>query len=69
MTAHTPQTDLYRQLFTAALQGLCANSSGPIQANPLSGWGYVNCNAHGIAEMAADIATSALTAIAKAEGR
>lgn len=33
--------------------GLLANAGGPIQANGMSGWGFVNCNPDQVAQVAA----------------
>ena len=45
-----------------ALQGLCANPGGPFQANPMSGWGFVNCTGAQIAIEAYALADDMLAA-------
>ena len=52
-----------RDWFAAqALTGLCANPGGPFQANPLNGWGMVNCTGEDIAYMAYLLADAMLEA-------
>lgn len=54
-----------REHFAAmAMQGLCANPGGPIQANGMSGWGLCNCTMDQIGELAASLADSTLRALA-----
>lgn len=43
-----------------AMQGLLANSGGPIQANGRTGWGLVNCTPQNIAVAAVDLADALL---------
>lgn len=40
----------------AALQGIMANSGGPLQSNPMSGWGLTNTNEDSIAAFVWEIA-------------
>lgn len=52
-----------RDYFAAkAMQGLLANSGGPIQANGMSGWGTTNCNEKDIAGYAYFIADAMIAA-------
>lgn len=44
----------------AAMQGILANSGGPIQANSKFGWGLVNCRFMDVAEMAYGVADAML---------
>lgn len=43
-----------------ALAGLCANPGGPIQANGMSGWGFTNCDALNVADVATGLADAML---------
>lgn len=43
-----------------AMQGLCANSGGPSQANNMSGWGIVNCDVEDVASQSYQIADAML---------
>lgn len=53
-----------RQEFAArAMAGLLANSGGPIQANPMSGTGYCNCEGKDIAEWAVELADYLIAAL------
>ncbi|MGC0013786.1 hypothetical protein ACPRR8_24025 [Enterobacter hormaechei] len=45
-----------------ALQGLCANSGGPFQANNMSGWAIVNCDLDDIATESYRLADAMLRA-------
>lgn len=45
-----------------ALAGMLANPGGPIQANSSSGWSFVNCRAHEVAEMAYQMADDMIRA-------
>lgn len=52
-----------RDYFAAkAMQGLLANPGGPIQVNPMSGWGWCNCNVEDVAEFAWHVADAMLKA-------
>lgn len=52
-----------RDYFAAkALQGLCANSGGPFQANNMSGWAIVNCDIDDIAAESYKLADAMLRA-------
>lgn len=52
-----------RDYFAAnALQGLCANSGGPIQANGMHGWGFCNCRLEDVAITAYGLADAMLAA-------
>lgn len=44
-----------------ALKGLMSNPGGPIQANGVNGWGYVNCTPEQVAEICATQADAMLT--------
>jgi len=44
----------------AALQGLLANSGGPIQANKLCGWSLINCVEKDVAELALSLADAVI---------
>jgi hypothetical protein len=43
-----------------ALQGLLANSEGPIQANKLCGWSLINCTEKDVAELALSLADAVI---------
>lgn len=45
-----------------ALQGLLSNSGGPIQANGMSGWGWVNCGKKDVADVVWEIADAMIAA-------
>lgn len=45
-----------------ALQGLLANSGGPIQSSPMSGWTYCNCGPADVAREAYKLADAMLQA-------
>ena len=52
-----------RDMFAGlALQGLCANSGGPFQASPASGWALVNCTIDAVAQEAYSLADAMLKA-------
>jgi hypothetical protein len=52
-----------RDMFAAAaLQGLLANPGGPIQANTLNGWNFVNCGRDEVAALAYFMAGAMLEA-------
>ena len=44
------------------MQGLCANPGGPFQANPMCGWGIVNCTPDDVAGRAYDLADAMIKA-------
>ena len=44
-----------------AMQGLLANPGGPIQANGMNGWAFVNCSKDDVAGFAFDIADAMMT--------
>ena len=46
----------------AALQGLLANSGGPIQSSPMSGWTYCNCGPADVAREAYKLADEMMAA-------
>ena len=48
-----------------ALQGLLANSGGPIQANSLNGWGLANGTAEDVARVAVAAADALILELAK----
>ena len=48
-----------------AMAGMLANPGGPIQANSSSGWSFVNCRAHEVAEMAYQMADDMIRARSK----
>ena len=45
-----------------ALQGLCANSGGPFQANGTGGWALVNCTEDQVADLAYSLADAMIRA-------
>jgi hypothetical protein len=45
-----------------ALAGVLANCGGPIQANGMSGWGFVNCEGKDVAQCAYEIAGAMIAA-------
>ena len=52
-----------RDYFAAkAMQGLLANSGGPIQANGMSGWSWCNCSPEDAVNLAYSIADAMLKA-------
>ena len=52
-----------RDYFAAkVVQGLLANSSGPVQDNSRSGWGFVNCEIQDIANLSYELADSMIKA-------
>ena len=55
-----PRMSLRQYAAITAMQGLLANSGGPIQANDRTGWGLVNCTSQNIAVAAVDIADALL---------
>lgn len=44
----------------AALQGIMANPSGPIQSNVMSGWGWCNCSPNDVTNLAYSLADEML---------
>lgn len=57
----SPSKTLRDEFAMAAMQGLLANPGGPIQANPMSGWGFCNSNLIDLAKEAFAIADAMLT--------
>jgi hypothetical protein len=52
-----------RDYFAAkAMQGLLANSGGPIQQNPMSGWGFTNCEPSDVAQLCYKMADAMIKA-------
>jgi len=52
-----------RDYFAAkALQGMCANPGGPLQANGRNGWALVNCTSADVVTVAYDFADAMLRA-------
>lgn len=49
----------------AAMQGLLANSGGPIQANHASGWIYTNCEPGDVARESVALADALIAELAK----
>ena len=45
-----------------ALAGLCANPGGPYQANPMNGWGLVNCDMDGVIDLVYALADAMIRA-------
>jgi len=43
-----------------ALKGLMSNPGGPIQANGVNGWGYVNCTPEQVAQICGEQADAML---------
>lgn len=55
-----------REMFAAiAMQGMLANSGGPIQANCVNGWSLTNCNGEDVASLATDMADNLIAALNK----
>lgn len=53
-----------RELFAAmAMQGLLANSGGPIQANGMCGWSLVNCEPINVGQTAIGMADALIAAL------
>ncbi|MGL6208706.1 MAG: hypothetical protein ACRC14_02610 [Paracoccaceae bacterium] len=46
----------------AAMQALCANPGGPVQANQYTGWNFVNCQSDGVAKVALSLADDLIAA-------
>ncbi len=52
------------ELAARNMTALLSNPGGPIQPNPASGWGYVNCGAADVATIAVGLADALLSALA-----
>ena len=48
------------QFAMAALQGIMANPSGPIQSNGMSGWGWCNCSPSDVTNLVYSVADAML---------
>ena len=48
------------QFAMAALHGILANPSGPIQSNGLSGWGWCNCSPNDVTNLVYSMADAML---------
>lgn len=62
-----PDLDTRTWLAGLAMQAICTNPGGPIQANPMSGTGYCNCTAQQVGEWAVEIGDAVLAALAQSE--
>lgn len=51
------------RIATAALKGLLANSGGPIQHSPMSGWSFTNCKLEDVTELAVSFADALMAAL------
>ncbi len=49
--AVSAQPTLRDQFAMAALHGIMANPSGPIQSNGMSGWGWCNCSPDDVTDL------------------
>lgn len=49
----------------ACLQGLVANPGGPVQVNPMNGWGLTNCTFDHVAEFAVALADALISQLSE----
>ena len=57
---HMENADLRDQFAAQAVQGLLANSGGPVQQNGMTGWNFTNCTPQNVAALAYEMANEML---------
>jgi hypothetical protein len=68
-TENIPGTSFRADAAKHILAGLCANPGGPLQHNPMSGWGFCNCSPSDVVGLAVEMADELIAQLKKKGGQ